>query len=146
MRRVAGGIVVATGLAASGMALAGDGTLVPVLNQDGRIQKVVVSTKVYVDLPRSQAELDEIEEQMRSASKMICDYTDGLISLENVHYVNGPGEKANADILWSTNDANASASRLAAFGLECRRGGEPCVQGTTDCECPSSGQECRKNS
>ena len=95
-------------------ARAGDGTVEAVHtdpnNPASKIDHLKVTAKVYVDLPRTQAEMQAMEAPLRGMAHTLCDETDGLVSFEHIDFVNSPLEKANADILWYQRDARAHSS------------------------------------
>src|SRR4051812_7857004 len=76
---------------------AGSGQLVAQKNMAGDFVQGAIQAKLYVDLPRSQEQLDLMMIQLRATNQLICDYTDGRFRLEKVEFVNHPAEKKNAD-------------------------------------------------
>jgi hypothetical protein len=87
-------------LTAAAQGVPGRGTVTPVLDGAGKLQKIQVSAKVYVDLPRSADEFTKFKEQLIGAAKTVCDTSDGLVSIDHYEFVNHPSEKKNADVVW----------------------------------------------
>jgi len=102
--------VCAMSVAAFAQDLPGKGTVTPVLDGTGKVQKIQVAAKVYVDLPRTKAEFDEFKAQLAGAARTVCDTTDGLVSIEHFQFVNHPTEKKNADIIWYRRSARSFSS------------------------------------
>jgi hypothetical protein len=91
-----------------------------------------MKTKVFVDVPHDQAMQTSFEEQMKSANRYVCDYTDGKFRFDNVQIVHHPAEKKNADIWWF-NHTDRAYAEFGTFGhgnqdLNVKCNGAPTMQ------------------
>lgn len=111
--------LLATGLLVAGVhhAQAGSGDIQ--LDNDastGELTQGRIRGKIYVDRPRTQREIDRMNEQLQRANRLLCDSTSGLFRIEQMTYVNHPAEKRNADIIWLDRADRAYAEQPGAFG------------------------------
>jgi hypothetical protein len=110
------GAVLVGGLVAVGQRVrAGDGTIAIARDPAGNFDQGRLTTKVFVDAPRSQEMRDRFELQMRVANRLICDYTDGRFRLERLNMVRHPAEKRNSDIWWF-NFPDRAYAQLGTYG------------------------------
>ena len=90
----------------AGQLRAGDGDIAPDPANPGGF---VVNASAFVDLPRTTAEVEAIQEQLQGASKLMCDYTDGLFRFGTVTFENHPARKKGSDIWWFRRHDRANA-------------------------------------
>ncbi|HEX2875941.1 MAG TPA: hypothetical protein VHP33_32045, partial [Polyangiaceae bacterium] len=113
--------VLLTGVTLSGaflatQARAGDGSIqFDPPDDQGIVRKASLSTKVYVALPRTQAQMDAFIAQAKLASQMLCDASDGTFRIGNVEVISNPIDRKRADVWWIPGPGRAYAS--GAFGL-----------------------------
>lgn len=109
-RKLTLGVMAAAAMGFGVTAQAGDGDITPIFDMGGQLEKIQMDTKVYVDLPRTAAQMADFQAQLAGAAQTMCDQTDGLISLENVTFVNHPSEKTLADIIWYARNTGRAVS------------------------------------
>jgi len=107
---------VVASLLCGSVAYAGNGTVTEEARLGGYVTKAGIELLIYVDEPRTAAEMTAVAEQINRTNKDICDYTEGVFHLTKVRFSADPADKKNADVWWMRVDQGGCWSVMGDFG------------------------------
>lgn len=99
------------------LCLATDGKFIDIEKTDaGDLESAGLEIVIYIDSPRTAAEMKDIEDQLNRTGSNMCDYTDGFFHITKVTFTNNPADKKRADIWWMRMDETSCSG--FGFGRE----------------------------